>query len=98
MRSLMEHPVKFGRHQGALTKLSKMVGWDLPTLHCFNHKLELAIKDKTFTEIKEMLDVLYSCLKIVEDHGVYTNMLLKPETMFRCVLLVLEERDFNLTL
>ena len=60
--------VNFGCHQGALTKLSEMVGWDLPTLHCFNHKLELAMKDsytsdKTFTEIKEMLDVLHRLFK-----------------------------------
>ena len=60
--------VNFGRHQGAITKLSEMVGWDLPTLHCFNHKLELAMSDsytsdKTFTEIKGMLYVLHRLFK-----------------------------------
>ena len=60
--------VNFGHHQGALTKLSEMVGWDLPPLHCFNHKLELAMKDsyasdKTFTEIEEMLNVLHRLFK-----------------------------------
>ena len=72
--------VNFGRHQGAITKLSEMVRWDLPTLHCFNHKLELAMRDsytsdKTFTKIKGMFCT--GCLKIVDDHGVYTNVLLK---------------------
>ena len=60
--------VNFGHHQGALTKLSEMIGWDLSTLHGFNHKLELAMKDsytsdKTFTEIKEMLNVLHRLFK-----------------------------------
>ena len=60
--------VNFGRHQGAITKLSEMVRWDLPTLHCFNHKLELAMRDsytsdKTFTKIKGMLDVLHRLFK-----------------------------------
>ena len=73
--------VNFGHHQGALTKLSEMIGWDLSTLHGFNHKLELAMKDsytsdKTFTEIKEMFCT--GCLKMVDNHGVYTNVLLKP--------------------
>ena len=60
--------VNFGRHQGALTKLSEMVCWNLPTSYDFNHKLKLAMKDsyitgKTFTEIKEMLDVLHRLFK-----------------------------------
>ena len=60
--------VNFGHHQGALSKLSEMVCWNLPTLHDFNHKLKLTMKDsyttdKTFTEIKEMLDVLHRLFK-----------------------------------
>ena len=60
--------VNFGCHQGALAKLSEMVGWDLPTLYCFNQKLELTMKDsytsdKTLTEIKEMLDVWHRLFK-----------------------------------
>ena len=60
--------VNFGRHSGALVILSELVGWNLPTIHCMNHKLELAMKDsysddRTFTDIKDMLDVLFRLFK-----------------------------------
>ena len=37
--------VNFGYFTGAFTKLSRLEGWELPTLQCMNHKLELAVKD-----------------------------------------------------
>ena len=60
--------VNFGCHTGAFTKLSKLVGWELPTLQCMNHRLELAMKDcytgdHTFVKIKEMLDFLFRLFK-----------------------------------
>ena len=60
--------VNFGCHTGAFTKLSRLVGWELPTSYCMNHNLELAMKDcyigdHTFVEIKEMLDVLFRSFK-----------------------------------
>ena len=56
--------VNFGKHSGALTQLCQLTAWDIPRIHCMNHKLELAMKDsytnnKTFSEIKDMLDVLF---------------------------------------
>ena len=60
--------VDSGCHTGVFTKLSELVGWELPTLHCMNHKLELAMRDSytgdhTFVEIKEMLDALFRLFK-----------------------------------
>lgn len=61
-------PVNFGCHTRAFTKLSELVGWELPLLQCMNHKLELAMKDSytgdhTFIKIKEMPDVPFKFLK-----------------------------------
>ena len=60
--------VNFWCHTRAFTKLSELVGWELPKLQCMNHKLELATKDSyngadTFVKIKEMLDVLFRLFK-----------------------------------
>ena len=58
--------VNFGNISRALTRMVGLVSWDLPTIHCMNHRLELAMKDsyqgeKSFQKVKEMLDSLY-CL------------------------------------
>ena len=56
--------VNFGRYNGALKLMADFVDWEVFRVHCVNHRLELSMKDafnenKAFSDIKEMLDVLY---------------------------------------
>lgn len=60
--------VNFGHVSGALTRVSELVEWDIPKIHCLNHRLELAMKDSyeadgTFEQIKDHLDTLFRLFK-----------------------------------
>ena len=60
--------VNFGDNSGALTTIAGLVEWDIPRIHCLNHKLELAIKktyqgEQDFAIIKEMLDTLFQLFR-----------------------------------
>ena len=55
--------VNLGKHQGVAARLKEMAPW-LLVVQCFNHRLELAVKDaftglKAFEDIEEMLMKLY---------------------------------------
>ena len=39
--------VSFGDNSGTMTTIAGLVEWDIPRVHCLNHKLELAIR-KTY--------------------------------------------------
>ena len=49
--------VNLGKHQGVAARLKEMAPW-LLAVHCFNHRLELAVKD-AFTGVKAFEDVEY---------------------------------------
>lgn len=56
--------VNFVNISRAFTGMSDLVAWNLPTIHCMNHRLDLAVNDyykgqKLFQKLKEMLDSLY---------------------------------------
>ena len=55
--------VNMGVHAGLGTKLREMAPW-LVLVHCFNHRIELVIKDafdgSSFSKIDQMLQVLHS--------------------------------------
>ena len=58
----------FGNLSGASTSIVDLAGWDLPTIHCMNHRLELMMKnsyegEKSFQKVKEMLHSLYCLFK-----------------------------------
>ena len=64
----MEHLLTLGDNSGALTTIAGLVEWDIPGIHCLNHKLELAIKktyqgEQDFAIIKEMLDTLFQLFR-----------------------------------
>ena len=55
--------VNLGKHRGVATRLKEVAPW-LLAVHCFNHRLELGVKDaftgiKAFEDIDEMLLKLY---------------------------------------
>ena len=55
--------VNLGRHKGVAARLKEGASW-LLAVHCFNHRLELAVQDafsglKAFEDIDEMLLKLY---------------------------------------
>ena len=84
--------VNFGNISRALTRMVGLVSWDLPTIHCMNHRLELAMKDsyqgeKSFQKVKEMLDSLY-CL--FRNSG-------KTWSLFQLIASTLEEHVSRLT-
>ena len=58
--------VNMGKHEGLAAKFRELAPW-LVTVHCFNHRVELAIKDafktSAFENIDEMLRILYYLYK-----------------------------------
>ena len=54
--------VNLGKHRGVATRLKEMAPW-LIAVHCFNHRLELGVKD-AFTGIKAFEDVDELLLKL----------------------------------
>ena len=60
--------VNFGKNQGALARMQNLLEWDVCKFHCFNHKLELGMKDayvneKAFEDIRSALTTLYYLFK-----------------------------------
>lgn len=60
--------VNFGAEKGAISRMFKLIGWEALRIHCFNHSLELAIKDSynqesTFDKIKTTLTTLFYLFK-----------------------------------
>ena len=60
--------INFGEISGALTTIAELVEWDVPRIHCLNHRLELAMKDayqgeQDFLKLKEMVDTLFRFFK-----------------------------------
>ena len=60
--------VNFSNVSGALTCIVDLAGWDLPTIHCLNYRLELVMKDSyqdenSFQKVKGMSDSLYQLFK-----------------------------------
>ena len=44
---------------GALTSIVDLAGWDLPSIHCMNHRLELVMKN--VTRVKNHFRKLRKC-------------------------------------
>ena len=60
--------VNFGRVKGALTRMLELLEWDALKFHCFNHNLELGIKDSyrvesSFENIQSTLITLFYLFK-----------------------------------
>ena len=60
--------VNFGEISGALTTIAELVEWDVPTINCLNHRLEIAMKDayqgeQDFVKLKEIHDTLFRLFK-----------------------------------